>query len=73
LPQDKDPETWIRNLEELHLKLEVVGSRMTNEQLMLQILNNLAIDYELQMRQSRLESYHKMESFYGNHDKDKKN
>jgi hypothetical protein len=47
--KDEDPETWIINLEDLRLKLEVMGSFMTDYQFMVQVLNSLTNDYELQM------------------------
>jgi hypothetical protein len=49
LGKDKDPETWITNLEDLRLKLEVMGSFMTDDQFMVQVLNSLTSDFELQM------------------------
>jgi hypothetical protein len=49
LGKDEDPETWITNLEELRLNLEVMGSFMTDDQFMVQVLNSLMNDYELQM------------------------
>jgi hypothetical protein len=45
----EDSETWITNLEDLRLKLEVMGSFMTDDQFMVQVLNSLTNDYELQM------------------------
>jgi hypothetical protein len=42
-------ETWIKNLEDLRLKLEVMGSFMTDDQFMVQVLNSLTNDYKLQM------------------------
>jgi hypothetical protein len=49
LGKDEDPETWITNLEDLRLKLEGMGSFMTDEQFMVQVLNILTNYYELQM------------------------
>jgi hypothetical protein len=49
LGKDEDPETWITNLEDLRLKLEVMGSFMTDDQFMVQVLNSLTNDYELQI------------------------
>jgi hypothetical protein len=48
LGKDEDPETWITNLEDLRLKLEVMGSFLTDDQFMVQVLNSLTSDYELQ-------------------------
>jgi Zinc knuckle len=42
LSKDEDPDVWITNLEDLRIKLEVMGS------IMIQILNNLTEEYELQ-------------------------
>jgi gag-polypeptide of LTR copia-type len=49
LSRDEDPEVWITNLEDLCLKLDVMGSSMTDDQFMVQILNSLTGYYELQM------------------------
>jgi hypothetical protein len=49
LGKDEDPETWITNLEDQRLKLEVMGSFITDDQFMVQVLNSLTNDYELQM------------------------
>jgi gag-polypeptide of LTR copia-type len=47
--KDEDPDVWITNLEDLRIKLEVMGSSMTDEQFMIQIFNSLSKEYELQM------------------------
>jgi hypothetical protein len=49
LGEDEDPETWITNLEDLRLKLKVMGSFTTDNQFMVQVLNSLTNDYKLQM------------------------
>ena len=49
LGRNEDPEIWIKNLEDLRVKLEVMGSNMTDEQFLIQVLNSLTSDYELQM------------------------
>ena len=49
LGRNEDPEIWINNLEDLRVKLEVMGSNMTDEQFLIQVLNSLTGDYELQM------------------------
>ena len=36
-------------MEDLRVKVEVMGSSMTDEQFLIQVLNNLTNDYELQM------------------------
>jgi len=50
---EHDPEAWITHLEGLRMKLKDVGSTMTDEDLMVHILNNLTDDYEVQL--SKLE------------------
>jgi hypothetical protein len=49
LGKDEDPESWITNLEDIRLKLEIMGLFMTNDQIMIQVLNRLTNNYELQM------------------------
>jgi hypothetical protein len=49
LGKDEDPKTWIKNLEDLRLKLEVMGSFMTYDQFMVHVLNSLTNDDKLQM------------------------
>jgi hypothetical protein len=49
LGKDEDPDTWVTNLEDLRLKSEVMGSFMTDDQFMVQVLNSLTNDYEFQM------------------------
>jgi gag-polypeptide of LTR copia-type len=49
LGRNEDPEIRINNLEDLQVKLEVMGSNMTDEQFLIQVLNKLTGDYELQM------------------------
>ena len=44
LNKDGDPEVWITNLEDLRLKSEVMGSSMTDNQFMIQVLNSLTSD-----------------------------
>ncbi len=50
---DQDPETWITYLEGLRMKLKDLGSTMTDEDLIVHILNNLTEDYKVQL--SKLE------------------
>jgi hypothetical protein len=49
LGKDEDPETWITILGGLQLKLEVMGSFMTDDQFMVQVLNSSMNEYKLQM------------------------
>ena len=47
----KDPEEWITELEELCNRLEDMGLIISNEDVMIYILNNLLLEYELQVKQ----------------------
>ena len=47
----KDPEEWITELEELRDFLEDMGLIMSDEDLMIHILNHLPSEYELQVEQ----------------------
>jgi Zinc knuckle len=49
LGKNEDPEVWINSLEDQQIALDVRGSSMTEDQLMVQVLNSLTSDYELQM------------------------
>jgi hypothetical protein len=49
LKTSQDPEVWITELEDLRVKLENMGSCITENQYMIQILNNLTSDYDLQL------------------------
>jgi gag-polypeptide of LTR copia-type/Zinc knuckle len=49
LGKNEDPEIWINNLEDLPIKFETMGSNMTVDQFIVQVLNSLTSDYELQM------------------------
>jgi gag-polypeptide of LTR copia-type len=49
LRKNGDSEIWIDNLEDLQAKLEVMGSNMTDERFLVQVLNSLTGDYKLQM------------------------
>jgi Zinc knuckle len=49
LRKNEDPEVWISNLEYLPIKLETMGSVMTDDQFIVQVLNSLTSDYKLQM------------------------
>ena len=46
LTRNEDPDAWITTLEELRMKLEDMGSIMTDDQFMIHVLNNLTTDYE---------------------------
>jgi hypothetical protein len=43
------PYAWITTLEEFRMKLEDMGSEMTDDQFMIHVLSDLTSDYELQM------------------------
>jgi hypothetical protein len=46
LGKNEDPEIWINNL---RIKLETMGSNMTDDQFIVQVLISLTSDYKLQM------------------------
>jgi hypothetical protein len=47
--QGQDPEIWITELEDLFVKLENMGSCITENQFMIHVLNKLTSDYDLQI------------------------
>jgi hypothetical protein len=47
LKKGQDPEIWITELEDLSIRLEAMGSSISENQFMIHILNNLTSDYEL--------------------------
>jgi gag-polypeptide of LTR copia-type/Zinc knuckle len=49
LKKGQDPEVWITELEDLHMRLEDMGSSNSDNQFMIHMLNNLTSDYELQL------------------------
>jgi hypothetical protein len=49
LGKDEDPDNRINNLEDLRVKLEPMGSRMTNDNFMIQVLNSLTAENGFQM------------------------
>jgi hypothetical protein len=49
LKKGQDPEVWITELEDLRVKLENMGSFITENQFMIHILNNITPDYDLQL------------------------
>jgi hypothetical protein len=49
LKKGQDPEVWITELEDLCVKLENMGSCITENKFMTHILNNLTSDYDLQL------------------------
>jgi gag-polypeptide of LTR copia-type len=49
LGNNEDPEIWIKNIEDLRIKLETMGSSMTDDQFIVQVLNSLTSHYKLQM------------------------
>lgn len=44
-----DPDAWITELEDMRLRLEDMGSTISDDQFYIHILNNLSSDYELQV------------------------
>ena len=49
LKKGQEPEIGITELEELCVRLEAMESRISENQFMIHILNNLTSDYELQL------------------------
>jgi hypothetical protein len=49
LKKGQDPEIWITESEDLRVRLEAMGSSISENQFMIHILNNLTSDYELQL------------------------
>jgi hypothetical protein len=49
LKQKEDPDAWITWLEEMRMQLEEMGSVMSDDQFLIHVLNNLTVDYELQV------------------------
>jgi hypothetical protein len=49
LSKNEDPDAWIKTLEEFRMKLEDMGSAITDDQFMIHVLKNLISDYELQI------------------------
>jgi hypothetical protein len=49
LKKVQDQEIWITELEDLCIKLENIGSFITDNQFMIHILNSLTSDYDLQL------------------------
>ena len=49
LGKGQDPDNWITYLEDIRTRLESMGSIITENQLLIHILNNLTSDYEMQV------------------------
>jgi gag-polypeptide of LTR copia-type len=49
LKKGQYPEVWITELEDLCMRLEEMGSSISDNQFMIHMLNNLTSDYELQL------------------------
>ena len=49
LTKNEDPDAWIAILEEFRMKLKDMGSVITDDQFMINVLNNLTSDYESRM------------------------
>jgi hypothetical protein len=47
LLRERDPDIWMTELEDLHMKLKVLGSSITNDQIILHIIKNMTKDYNL--------------------------
>jgi hypothetical protein len=49
LKKGQDPEVWIIELEDLRMRLDEMGSTISENQFMIHVLNNLTSDYDLQL------------------------
>jgi gag-polypeptide of LTR copia-type len=49
LKKGQDPEVWITDLEDIWVRLDDIGSSISENQFMIHILNNLRADYDLQL------------------------
>ena len=49
LKKGQDPDIWITELEDYRMKLDELGSSITENQFILHILNNMTADYDLQL------------------------
>jgi len=49
LKKSQDPDVWITELEDYRMKLDELGSSISDNQFILHILNNITDDYELQL------------------------
>jgi hypothetical protein len=49
LKKGQDPDIWITELEDYGMRLEEFGSRISDSQFILHILNNMTEDYDLQL------------------------
>jgi hypothetical protein len=49
LKMNQDSEIWISKIEDLRMIFEDLGSRITDNQFMIQIVNNMTLDYDLQL------------------------
>jgi gag-polypeptide of LTR copia-type/Zinc knuckle len=49
LKKSQDPEVWITELEDICVRLDDMGSSISENQFMIHVLNNLTSDYDLQL------------------------
>jgi hypothetical protein len=49
LKKGQDPDIWITELKDYRMRLEELGSRISDNQFILYILNNMTEDYDLQL------------------------
>jgi hypothetical protein len=49
LKKGQKPEVWIIELEDLRVRLDIMGSSISENQFMKHVLNNLTSDYALQL------------------------
>ena len=58
----EDPDVWIGNLEDLHIRIEQQGSKMEDMDMMIHILNNMPKEYKIS--QAKLEDRRSFEWQY---------
>jgi hypothetical protein len=49
LKKGQDPQVWITELEDFHIRLDGMGSRIPENQFMIYDLNNLPTEYDFQL------------------------
>ena len=49
LKKGQDPDIWVMELKDYKMKLEEIGSSISDNQFILHILNNMTADYHLQL------------------------
>ena len=50
LKKGQDPEIWLTEFGDYRVKIEEMGASITDNQFKIHILNNMTLDYDLQLR-----------------------